>query len=61
MSDHYDPRDYAESSDELARDVLEADEHREWRQQAADRARVRNLARKHRQERLRGPWGGGAA
>lgn len=63
----YDPRDYCESDDELAREVLDAAEYGEYRQTVAERARVGNLARKHRNERLRDvtrpqpdPWGGAA-
>jgi hypothetical protein len=62
VSDYYDPRDYAETADELARDVLDPQEYREWVRDSADRARLRNLARRHREERLRpDPWGGDAA
>lgn len=72
MSGHYDPRDFAESPDELARDVLDPEEYAEWRRDSADRARLRSLAKKHRDERMRvqpstfrDPWadphGGGAA
>lgn len=58
----WNPREYCESDDELAREVLDAEEYGENRQTVAERARVSNLARRHRAERLRDtdPWGGAA-
>ena len=56
-----DPRDYCETSDELAREVLDREEYGEYRQQVAEKARVVNLARRRRNERLNDPWFGGAA
>lgn len=58
----WNPREYCESDDELAREVLDAEEYGEYRQTVAERARVSNLSRKHRNERLtpRDPWGGAA-
>lgn len=53
MSGHYDPHDWCESPDELAREVLDPQEYAEWQATVAERARVRNLARQHRNERMR--------
>lgn len=51
-----DPRDYCESNDELAREVLDREEYGEYRQQVAEKTRVVNLARRRRNERLNDPW-----
>ena len=66
----YNPRDYADSRDELARDVLTHEEYREQVLDDAERARIRSLARQHRNQLMRavdvwsddyrGPSGGAA-
>lgn len=59
MSRFDDPAYDPPSRDELAREVLAPEEYAEYRTEVADRARVRNLARRHRAERLRDitdPW-----
>lgn len=61
MSDPYE----TPSRDELAREVLDAEEYGQYRNDIAERARLRALARKHRNERMRatdvwGDWNEGA-
>lgn len=53
-----DPHDWCESPDELAREVLDPQEYAEWRRESADRARLRRLAREHRNRRMGAvsPW-----
>ena len=54
----YDPHDWCETPDELAREVLDHDEYQQWRHDTSERARLRSLARQHRNERMRAvsPW-----
>lgn len=41
------------SHDELAREVLDADEYGAWREVEAERARVRSIARRNRDRLMR--------
>lgn len=45
--------DEAPSRDELAREVLDAEEYGQYAEAVAERARVRSLARKHRDRLMR--------
>ena len=54
----WDPREYCETNDELAREVLDPHEYGEYRQAADERARISALVKRHRNERMRAvdPW-----
>ncbi len=41
---------------DLEEEELDREEYGEYRQQVAEKARVVNLARRHRNERLNDPW-----
>lgn len=54
----WNPREWCESDRELAAEVLDHEERADYERQAAERARLRSLARQHRNERMRAvdPW-----